>query len=176
MKRLYLFFCFVLLAVPVWADDVLNPEPLEQAIKEYEALLRADSPDPSNHEIWKLYVHGVPIQSSNGRRVPGMLTLGLLPDSADRYRVYILVNELYNFLRPMPHRGNVIVVEGRIVKKVHGEVHFHDSNTVVKTEYLYMYPENAISLPNEHFDPMAATPIVPQAQLSPTPTPGGSRH
>ena len=172
----FLILAGLLLNVPGWAADELKPEPLEQAIKEYNAMVKSDDVDSGNHEVWKLYCHGVLIQSGSGRRVSDVLAFGLLPDSADRYRVFIQVNALYNYLRPLPKRDSVVVVEGRVIRKLHGEVKFHDSNAVVKTEYLLMYPENAIILPKEHFDPLAATPIAPISPLSPTPTPGRPRR
>lgn len=162
MKRLFLLLGAVLLTVPVWADD-LKPEPFSQEIKEYNALSTGDI-DPGNHEIWKLYICGSLIPNNNYNHEKEIYLTKFYPGTP--YIAYIRINQLYNFLQPVPKEGDVIAVEGRVVS--HFNSTLEGPNGIKRIPVVYFYVENASKLP---FEPDAAAAIL-GTKLKPTPTAG----
>ncbi len=175
MKKILTAFGLLFLALPTWADDDLKPEPLDQAVQEYNGFWRTETPDPMNHEVWKLYIYYDLKPREGAYRVRETLVAGLTSKPKDHYFVFLKINQLYNFLRPIPKRGDVIVVEGRI--KDHTSAHISGKRDYV-LNILHMDAQNAMALPNEHFEfTTAATtdsletmpsPSVPSATAIPT--------
>lgn len=164
MKRLYFFLAAAVLStIPVWADD-LKPELLGQEVREYNALSTGDV-DPGNHEIWKLYICGE-LYSTNYNHEKETFLAKLVPNSP--YIVYLRINQLYNFLQPIPKVGDVLAVEGHVVS------HFYSTITgptkIKRIPVLYFYIENAKMLP---FEPAEAAVILNSEPKS-TPTAGSS--
>jgi hypothetical protein len=169
MKKLFFLLMSILTAAPILADD-LKPEPSDQAIKEYQDFWKTETPDASNHVVWKLYVfRSVPPSTKPGEAAT-YIVAGLTSYSKSSYYVGLRINQLYNFLHPMPKRGDVIVVSGRILRHRTGLVALPDKSRVLKT--LTMDAEAAVSLPDEHFDPTVAT--TPAADYGPAASPGAS--
>ena len=184
MKKLFFVLAICCLAHPAWADDELKPEPLGQAIQEYAGIWQASDIDPMNHEVWKLYVY-FQLTPSGGynTQTPQWLVCGLTPDPRKGFSVIVGINQLYNFLRPAPQRGDVIVVEGRIQSKINAS-DIKSPTHIFTLKGLDMYVENAVALPNEHVDfnkllaatptnstPSVGTPQAPAAAPSPMGTP-----
>lgn len=168
MKALLAVLAALLSAVASWADD-LQPVTFSQAVKEYNSFWSSDSINPGNHEVWKLYICGELIPNGNYNHEKEIFVARLAPGTP--YVVYLSINQLYNFLQPIPKVGDVIAVEGRIVN------HFYSTiQGAVKTRripVLSMYVEDAAGLP---FEPAAAAAILtpePRPILTAGPTPGG---
>lgn len=146
MKKLFLFLAAVVMTVPVLADD-LQPVSVDKAVAQYVSLWKSKNIDPSNHEVWKLYIYGSLIPNNNYNHEKEIYITGLTPKPG--YFVYLSINQLYNFLSPVPKKGDVIAVEGRITN------HFYSTlEGPVKTSripVLFMYLENAEKLPAESF-------------------------
>lgn len=160
MKKLFWFLLAVLITIPTWADD-LQPEPLGQEIKEYKALSTGDV-DPGNHEVWKLYIIGSLIPSGNYNHETEIYVGSLFPGGP--YIAYLRINQLYNFLQPIPKVGDVIAVEGRVVSHFNSTIQGPTKTTSIPVVYFYI--ENASKLPLE---PEAAAQIL-GTKLKPTPT------
>jgi len=176
MKRIAVCLILAFYSFPAWADDDLAPEPLVQAIGEYNDLMKSKDVDPMNHEVWKLYIFYNLTPSSGYDKTPKWLVSGLTLDK--RYRVVLPINQLYNFLPSTPKPGDVIVVEGHVTSHYDMTVDF-DRGLIskrVSVPAFLMYVDGAVNLPRERFDPTIHSPATPTFQLSPTPTPGGSRH
>lgn len=155
-KFVFLLFS-ILVAVPALADD-LQPVAQDQAIQQYQDFWKTETPDPMNHVVWKVYVYRAVPPGSHPDSAPEFVMVGLSP--FHNYYVRLNINQLYNFLWPVPKRGDVIVVSGRIRDHRDFRTILPTKEVVAKT--LTMDLDGASALPNEHFDP-AATPI---------PTPG----
>ncbi len=197
MKRLFFTFAVMLFTFPVSADD-LQPEPLNQAIKEYKKFSKTDDVDPANDVIWKLYVlFNVGSNASYGSITSGSLFLGAAssgisslvifqktdsysnPDtllagltSEPDFFVLLPVNNLYNYFRPIPKPGDVIVLKGRI--SGHFNYQTHAGQKVFILSALNLYLEDGKKLPFEHFDPprdYSIMPSVTPAILTPEPVP-----
>ena len=169
MKKLYLFLVLILFSLSAWADDDLKPEPFDQEVKEYLNFWNTDQPDPSNHEIWKLYIfYPLYPRDSYGNKVPEWFVAGLSTGKGEHFNVEVGVNQLYNFLRPIPERGDVIIVEGRVTG--HYKTQMYRGDTEHSFSYLYFYVENASLVKDEHFGPKATPEITPGATPQTTPT------
>ncbi|HEY5039750.1 MAG TPA: hypothetical protein VIJ93_11810, partial [bacterium] len=117
------------------------------------------NPDPMNHETWKLYVYySLTPRDGYASQTPEWLVAGLTPNPKDHYFVELRINQLYNFLRPIPQRGDVIVVEGRIQNHLRSNITTPKQNFILKN--LFMYVENAISLPKEHVNIPMPSPVT----------------
>ena len=173
MKKLYVFLCFILLALPVLADD-LTPEPLEQSIKEYDMYEKAAEFDGMSHVVWKLYIFYDLSPKGGGDRTPKLWVAGLTPDR--HYRVILSINQLYNYLRPLPKAGDVIIVDGYI--KGHYNYSISTKNREFTLKALSLYTQGAMALPNEHFEngPASTPSSTPSTGPLPTATPGGQRR
>jgi hypothetical protein len=156
----YLFLGVILLGSSLWAADELKPEPLPHAVQEYKTFWQTNKVSPANHEVWKLYIY-YPLFYTNGfgNKNPELLVAGLTPNPKDGYTVELRVNQLYNFLRPIPQKGDVIVMEGHVQQILRDYITGPKKNWVLNC--LYMYVEDAVTLPNEHFDPYPPSPSVP---------------
>ena len=145
MKKTLLILTAVLLGFPSWADD-LKPAPLDQAIKEYGVLMNAKDIDPMNHVVWKVYVYDSQSYQSGGIRYLDQdnLTAGLTPTPG--YYVYLPINQLYNYLRPMPKTGDVVAVEGRVVDN--GRYLQGTGDSAKGAKVLLLSLANAVKLPN----------------------------
>jgi len=128
MKKLYILMSLVFLSLPAWADDDLAPEPLEQAIGEYNNLLKSKDIDPMNHEVWKVYIFYELTPSDGYDKTPKLLVGGLTPDK--RYRVVLPIHQLYNSLPATPKPGDVIVVEGHVTAHYDMRVDFDRDSSV----------------------------------------------
>ena len=157
MKKLLFLLISILLSVPAWADD-LHPETSDQAIKEYQDFWKiADPAQLGNHVVWKLYVFRVVPQNSSPGAAMEFIIAGLTPIPKDGYLVRLRINQLYNFLRPMPKRGDVVVAGGRILN--HREYKTILPKKDVELKILTMDLDGAVSLPQEHID-LKAIPTV----------------
>ena len=166
MKSLFMVFAAVLFTIPAWADD-LKPEPLNQEVNEYNSFWASKDIDPMNHQVWKLYILGSLTPNNNYNHEKEIFITSLVPKSP--YIVYVRINQLYNFLQPIPKVGDVIAVEGRIVNHYYSTI--QGSWKTKRIPVLYMYVENASKLPDE---PSAATLIStpePQPTLAAVSTP-----
>ena len=65
MKKKLVLIGLVFLTPPLWADNALTPEPLQQSVREYVRSFKTGSPNEKNHVIWKLYVYD-PIYPERG--------------------------------------------------------------------------------------------------------------
>jgi hypothetical protein len=146
MKKLFFTLVAVIFTVPVWADDI-NPVSVDQAIEQYKSFWSSNAIDPSNHEVWKLYIRKglIPKGNQNGEVEYYSTVLTLSPKP--RYVVEISVNQLFNFLQPVPKVGDIIAVEGRITNHFMANITGRTKVRQVKT--LVMYIENAQKLPSE---------------------------
>jgi hypothetical protein len=150
MKKIFFVLIFILGAVPVLALD-LQPEALGRAIREYKIFSKIDNPDPMNHVVWKLYIFRSVTQSDHPTGAVEYLIAGLTPFPKDGFYVRLKINELYDYLRPIPKRGDVILAGGRIINRLHYETNLPKKQVVLKL--LAMNLDGAVSLPREHFDP-----------------------
>ncbi|HTA75550.1 MAG TPA: hypothetical protein VK791_00165 [bacterium] len=170
MKKFYPFLCLIFLATSLWADDDdLAPEPLSQAAREYESFFQTEKPDPMNHEVWKLYVYDTMMPLDGFTKTPNRLLVGLTATPQDDYRVIISVNQLYNFMRPIPQRGDVIVIDGTVQSRydkflLRGRVTDHYFRIV------YLYAEGGKILPDEHFTIPSSIPPTSAVTGSVSPT------
>jgi hypothetical protein len=159
VKRLFLLS--ILLAAPVLADD-LQPVPAEKAIQQYQDFWKTDTPDPMNHVVWKLYIFRAISRSSEPGTAPEFYIAGLTPSPKNSYYVRLEINQLYNWLRPVPQRGDVIVVGGRVL--AHRDYHMTSlTKKDVVLKILTMNLDGAVSLPRERFDPSATPGTIPQS-------------
>lgn len=161
MNKLLFLGAAMLLVFPVLADD-FQPAPQDQAVQQYQGFWKTDRPDPMNHVAWKLYIFRAVPQHDHPNATTEYLVAGLTSYSKKSYYVGLRISQLYNFLYPIPKRGDVILVSGRIVAHRHGPVALPSGTRDL--DYLTMDLDNAALVPNEHFDP-----TVP-----PAPTPGAS--
>jgi hypothetical protein len=152
MKRSLLLLVSVLWAVSALAAD-LKPEIPSVAIREYKAFSKTENPDPGNHVIWKLYIYRAITQTAHPDGAPEYLIAGLTPFPRDGYFVRLKINELYDYLHPIPGRGEVILAAGRIIDHRDYEANLPKREAVLKL--LAMDLDGAVSLPQEHFDPSA---------------------
>lgn len=158
MRKLFWVFAAVLCAVPAWADD-LQPETLSQEVREYNSFWGSNDIDPTNHEVWKLYICGELIPNNNYNHEKEIFVTRFAPNAP--YIVYLRINQIYNFLQPVPKVGDVIAVEGRVMNHFYSTV--QGSVKRVRIPVVYFYVENASKLP---YEPAAAAAI-----LTPEPTP-----
>jgi hypothetical protein len=158
MKKSLLLLVSVLWAVPVLAAD-LQPEIPSQAIREYKAFSKTENPDPGNHVIWKLYIYRAITQTAHPDGAPEYFIAGLTPFPRDGYFVRLKINELYNYLHPVPERGEVILAAGRIINYRDYEANLPNGKASLKL--LAMDLDGAVSLPQEHFDPSAKPSVGP---------------
>jgi hypothetical protein len=170
MKKLFLILFPILLAVPALADD-LQPVPADTAIQQYKDFWKTDNPDPSNHVVWKLYIFRAVPQHTMANGTMQYLITGLTSYSRKSYYVGLKINQLYNFVSPIPQRGDVIVASGHILQHRHGPVVLPSGTRDL--DFLTMDLDGATVLPNEHFDP-SATPVpapgsAPAVSSAPTP-------
>jgi hypothetical protein len=155
-----------------YADDDLKPEPFDQAVLKFNELQNTNDVDPMNHEVWKLYVLYDLTPSSGFDKTPKWIVTALMPGK--KYRILLPINQLYNFLRPSPKSGDVIVVDGRVTNHFTMTVDFDYKR--VRVPVLQMYLDGAVML-KEKFDPNASKKSADpnSAGPVPTPTPGGPR-
>ena len=165
MKYLYLIFCLTLISFPILAADDLKPEPLEQAVTEFKSFWDKGTPDPMNHEIWKLYVFSALLPGSGMNRSTQTLLTGLSAGPPPHHYVLVGINQLWNFLHSTPQPGDVLVVEGRIVNHINSHITTPNKYLVLKA--LVMYPENAELIPSEHFQ-VSATPTLTYLKTTPS--------
>jgi hypothetical protein len=159
MKKILILWGMILAAVPVMADN-LQPVTQDQAIQQYQAFWKSDNVDPNNHVVWKVYVFRAVPQHTLATGSKQYLVTGLTTYSRKSYYVGLKINQLYNFLTPIPDRGDVIVVSGHILQHRHGPVVLPSGTRDL--DFLTMDLDAAMTVPGEHFDP-SATPV---------PTPG----
>jgi hypothetical protein len=161
VKRLFFLLISILLAAPVLADD-LQPVPADTSIQQYQDFWKTDTPDPMNHVVWKLYVFRAIARSTEPGTAPEFYIAGLTPSPKNSYYVRLEINQLYNWLRPVPQRGDVIVVSGRVL--AHRDYHMTSlTKKEVVLKILTMDLDGAASLPWEHFDPSATPGTIPQS-------------
>jgi hypothetical protein len=159
VKKLFFFLLSILPVVPVLADD-LQPAPAEIAVQQYQGFWKTDTPDPMNHVVWKLYIFRAISPSSQPGTAPEFYIAGLTPNPKDSYYVRLEINQLYNWLRPVPQRGDVIVVGGRVL--AHRDYHMTSlTKKEVVLKILTMNLDGAVSLPHEHIN-LSPTPVTPQ--------------
>jgi hypothetical protein len=103
------------------------------------------------------------------------LVTGLTPDPRKSYKVVLRINQLYNFFRPAPEKGDVLVVEGRVPNRANMQIKNPKRDFTLKG--LYMYAEGAQKLEGEHFDPypietvvLTPAPVMNAAPASSTPS------
>ena len=165
-ERLLLGIVFFLFAVIFPAENALavdlQPVPEEKAIQQYRDFWGTASPDPANHVVWKLYIFNAVPPSSGPGTTPEYLIAGLTPSPKNGYLVRIGINQLYNWLRPIPGRGDVIVAGARVLS--HRDFHVTSlTKKEVVLKILTVNLDGAVSLPREHFDPSATPGTVPQS-------------
>jgi hypothetical protein len=162
MKKLFLVLMAMLPAIPALADD-LQPAPAEIAIHQYQDFWKTDTPDPMNHVVWKLYIFRAISPGSQPGTAPEFYIAGLTPTPKNSYYVRLEINQLYNWLRPVPKRGDVIVVGGRVL--AHRDYRMTSlAKKEVVLKILTMNLDGAVSLPREHFDPLATPGTVPPSR------------
>ncbi len=159
MKKLFFLLALILAVGPVLADD-LHPVAQDQAIQQYQDFWKTETPDPMNHIVWKLYVYRAIPPAANPKSALEFLVGGLSP--YHNYYVRLNINQLYNFLHPLPQRGDVIVVSGRV--RDHRDYHATLPKKEVILKSLTLDLDDANAVPNEHFDP----------SVWPSPTPGAA--
>ena len=172
MKKLLSILVPALLAVCALADspqpaavDKTIPTPPDKAIRQYQDFWKATNPDPLNHVVWKLYVfRAVPPHNMPSTTIEYLIA-GLTSYSRKSYYVGLRINQLYNFVRPIPQRGDVIVVSGRLLEHRHAPVALPRGMTDL--DYVTMDLDGAVILP-EHFDPYATPIPTPGATATPT--------
>ena len=161
MKKIFFFLVSTLLAAPLLADD-LQPVPAATAIQQYLDFWKSGAPDPMNHVVWKLYIFRAIAPSSEPGTAPEFYIAGLTPAPKNSYYVRLEINQLYNWLRPVPQRGDVIVVSGQVL--AHRDYHMTSlAKKDVVLKILTMNLDGAASLPREHFDPLATPGTIPQS-------------
>ena len=153
--------------VPALADE-LHPTPSDQAIKEYQDFWKTETIDSMNHVVWKLYVFRAIPPRANRQGSLEYIIAGLTPFPKTSYHVGLKINQFYNFLKPIPKRGDVVVVSGRILNRRNSILALPNKDVTIKM--LTMDLDGAVSLPQEHFDPL--TTPTPGAGTTPTVLPG----
>ncbi len=153
MKKIIFLLISTFLVIPTLADD-LQPETSEKAIKEYQDFWKTDSIDSMNHVVWKLYVFRAIPPRANPQGALEYIIAGLTPFPKTSYHVGLKINQFYNYLKPIPKRGDVVVVSGRILNRRNYILALPNKDVPIKM--LTMDLDGAISLPQEHFDPLAA--------------------
>ncbi len=179
----------ILLTVPVWADEDLNPAPLHKEIEQYKGFWKSNDVDPVNHEVWKLYIFGclagqnnmttggqstspifVSSQATQFQLVkmsdvshgsPDALLASLTPDL--KSCVLLQINNLYNFFQTIPGAGDVIVIEGRVLQHSHDEI--VSGNKTFSLDALLFYAENGQKAVPGYFKPIE----VDKTLAAPTP-------
>lgn len=159
MNKYFFLLVSILMAIPVLADD-LHPVEQAQAIQQYQDFWKTETPDPMNHIVWKLYVYRAIPPAANPDSALEFLIAGLSP--YHQYYVRLNINQLYNFLNPLPQRGDVIVVSGRV--RDHRDYHATLPTKEVILKSLTLDLDDANFVQKEHFDP----------SIWPSPTPTGS--
>jgi hypothetical protein len=169
MKKFIFAFVLSLLAMPVMADS-LQPASANDAVQQWQDFWSTNSIDPANHVVWKLYVFRAIPDREDPKGTMQYIIAGLTPFSKSSYYVRIRINLLYNYLKTMPKRGDVMVVSGRVMTR---QDYLLDLTTKeIPIKIVTMQLDGAANL-EEHFDP-AATPagstmvVVP---FTPTPNP-----
>lgn len=178
MKKFYVLMGLFFSISPLWAGDELKPESVSQAIAEYQEFWKTEKLDPSNHEVWKLYIYYSLYPTDGfGNKNPAWLVAGLTPNPKDKLYVRLQINQLYNFLQPIPQKGDVVVVEGRVLNHFSAPITGTKRNWV--WSYLNFYIEGAENRPKEHFNPYPTptltapvsgviTPTIGTMSISPT--------
>jgi hypothetical protein len=169
MKEIIFAFVFTLIAVPVMADD-LKPVSMRQAIQEWQGFWETNSIDPGNHVVWKLYVFRTIPQRDDPQDAMEYVVAGLTPNPKSSYYVRIRIDLLFNYFKPVPKRGDEIVVSGRVTTR---QDYLLDLTTKeVPIKLLTMQLDDAAKLP-EQFDPTAVPrdPIRVVVPATPTPIP-----
>ncbi|HUO57739.1 MAG TPA: hypothetical protein VMV05_06135, partial [bacterium] len=150
MKKLSFLFTAALLVVPALADE-LQSVSADVAIQQYKDFWKQENPDPANHVVWKIYVFRAVPPHRMPETSPEYIIAGLTSYSKKSYYVGVRINQLYNWLQPIPKRGDVIVVSGRLLEHRHGPVVLPSGTRDL--DYITMDLDGASSLPKEHFDP-----------------------
>ncbi|HXL74065.1 MAG TPA: hypothetical protein VN963_10635 [bacterium] len=167
MKEIIFAFVFTLFAMPVLADN-LQPVSSGQAIQEWQAFWESNSIDPGNHVVWKLYVFRAMPDREDPKGELQYVLAGLTPFPRSSYYVRIRIDLLYNYFKPVPKRGDVIVVSGRVTTR---QDYLLDlTSTEVPIKLLTMQLDGAAKLP-EQFDPAATPRDRTRAMVPSTPTP-----
>ena len=158
MKKILFLLAALLGSTSAFAAD-LQPETPSQAVGEYKVFSATENPDPTNHVVWKLYVFRAVSQSDHSDSALEYLIAGLTPVPKDGYYVRLKINDLYNYFRPSPQRGDVILVSGRIINRRDYKTNLPKKQVVLKL--LTMNLDGAVRLPQEHFDPSAKPAATP---------------
>jgi hypothetical protein len=154
MKEIIFAFVFTLFAMPVMADS-LQPAAVNDAIQQWQGFWSTNTIDPANHVVWKLYVFRAIPQRESPSADKEYVLAGLTPYPKSSYYVRIRIDLLYNYFKPVPKRGDVIVVSGRVITRRDYLLDLTSKEVPIKL--LTMQLDGAAKLPDEHFDP-AATP------------------
>ncbi len=161
MKKIVILLISILMAVPILADD-LQPAPTDQAIQQYQSFWKTEDPDPMNHEVWKLYIFAEVPPSDQPDATEEFAIAGLTPSAGTNYFVRLKINQLYSFLWPVPKKGSVIVVGGRVTD--HRDYHTVLPGQTVVLKTLTMNLDGASLVSGEHFDsPVTADATTPKS-------------
>lgn len=168
MKNRLVLLVLIFLTLPLWADNALMPEPLEQAVREYVRSFNTGNPNEKNHVIWKLYVYDNVYPE---RGAPDRILAGLTPFPHDQLYVMLNINLLWDSLNRTPKPGDVIVVEGHIQdRNIKHLIWRMDASSGETREepltFLTIFSENAANFIGDK----SASPTV----TSPTPTVGAT--
>ncbi len=169
MKEIVFAFVLSLLAMPVLADS-LQPVSKGQAIQQWQGFWQTNSIDPGNHVVWKLYVFRAIPPREDPQGEMEYVVAGLTPNPKSSYYVRIRIDLLFNYFKPIPKRGDVIAVSGRVTTR---QDYLLDLTTKeVPIKILTMQLDDAAKLP-EQFDPTAVPrdPIRVEIPATPTPIP-----
>ncbi len=163
--RQNLLWIALLAVCPLSAGELLQPEPLTQALKEYVQCVKTGVPNDKNHVIWKLYVYE-PIYPESGS--PDRILCGLSPYPHDHAYVMLWINLLWDSLNKVPQSGDVILVEGHLEDRDRNTMIWRMDESTGEKEH---FPLSFLTLFSEKaaFD-LDPTPTVQPAKPSRTPT------
>jgi hypothetical protein len=165
-----IIFAFVLLgALPVMADE-LQPASSSDAVQQWQGFWSTNAVDSANHVVWKLYVFRAIPQRENPNWEKVYIIAGLTPYAKSSYYVRIRIDLLYNYFKPAPSRGDVIVVSGRVMSRLDYLLDLKTKEVPIKL--LTMQLDGAVKVPDEHFNPADVPADSQPVTTAFTPTPG----
>jgi hypothetical protein len=168
MKEIIFAIVLALGVLPVMADE-LQQASSGQAIQQWQGFWSTNSIDPANHVVWKLYVFRAIPQRENPNADKDYIIAGLTPYSKNSYYVRIKIDLLYNYFKPAPGRGDVIVVSGRVISRRDYLLDLKTKEVPIKL--LTMQLDGAAKVPGEHFNPAVIPEDSAPVTTAFTPTP-----
>ena len=177
MKEIIFAFVFTLFAMPALATPAaknsdlkvdLRPALTDDAVQQWQSFWKTGLIDPANHVVWKLYVFRAIPKRDDPKGNMEYIIAGLTPYPKSSYYVSLRIDILYNYLKTIPKRGDVLVVSGQVLSR--RDYLLDLGNKEVSIKMLTMQLDGAANR-KEQFDP-AATPTGSTTVVVPfTPTP-----